>query len=305
MSGRRDAGTNPRAMGTNPRAQADAPPVASSEGEGREAGREVATQIPEVTPQILTDGSLTSMVTDPLVPDGVAHSLRTDPEWTVGEKKENPSEVNATSLAELADEKDRAQDSFMAQAVQAQAMAGHDDECPSRKGKECSCRALLSALATEKLPELERKPMRWMENGILRNADLVRVDNGREVLKVIPDPISQTAKPITVSIHEPPRWVCLQCASSMRGTDLDHHCDPAVKAKAQAPLALSKQLPPDVKFGGAYRLTLWRDRQGEYHIGEEVVVGGKVIEERHLVGPESWNVIEGAMLDHADSRLTP
>ncbi len=293
MTGSRRDGTNPRAQGTNPRATGGDPPAAFPGGRELKAGQEVATQIfnGETATEMPPVGMrfLTSSPTNPV---------------QIGEKKE---------MDEVEQEKAEATERFMKAAAEAKQWAEHDEECPARKGKECSCRALLAMLRTDGLSVLESKEFAWQEWSDLgktptrtdRTAKLVRVDDGRKVNRVVPDPMSQTAKPITIVVHEPPRWICLSCASSMRGTDIDHRCDPAIRAKANSPLELSRTLPPDVKFGGAYRLTFWRDRAGDYWLGEEVVVGGKVIEERTIAGPESYNVIEGAILDASVQRLTP
>jgi hypothetical protein len=138
-----------------------------------------------------------------------------------------------------------------------------------------------------------------------KTAELVRVDDGRKVMKTVPDPVSQTAKPITIWQQEPPRWICMECAASMRGVDIDHHCDPHVRTRAKSLPELVRTLEPEVRFGGAYRLILWRDRQGEYWLGEEVVLDGKVVEQRTISGPCGYNVIEGTILTAAVARLTP
>lgn len=204
-----------------------------------------------------------------------------------------------------AEERRAEEERFMASAAAAQALAMHDDDCPVRKGKECSCRVLLRELESGALKELARNPVRWMENGVLRDAVLIQVDEGLEVVKMVADPISAQNPLIRVVEQLPARWVCNRCAMSIRGTSIDHRCDPADLKKAQSPLALARTLPADVKFGGAYRLFLWRDRGGDYHLGEMVVVAGRVIDERPIAGPESFNTIDAALLDAADRNLSP
>lgn len=211
----------------------------------------------------------------------------------------------AGDIAEELEDRLAAEKAFMASAEEAARMDRHDDDCPLRKGKECSCRANLQDLEREVLPQLERRPYRWVDQGLTRDCVMVRVDDGLEVKKQIPDPISAQNPPITITEMLPPRWVCSACAMSIRGTNIDHRCDVAVLAKARSPLALSRTLPADVRFGGAYRLVLWRDRAGEYHLGEEVVVADRVVEQRPIAGPEPYNIIEAAILDAADRNLAP
>lgn len=242
---------------------------------------------------------------------------RDSPAWKVVEEIQVRGDEKLSEIIESEKKLELAEDEakFMKTVAEAQSMSSHDDDCAQRKGKECGCRDNLRALESKELKVLESKTTEWStvvhhkkpkEPTIVREtAVLVRVDDGRTVSKTVPDPLSQTAKPITVTSREPPRWVCTACAASMRGTDIDHHCDDAVKNKAQRPIGLERTLPADVRFGGGYRLVLWRDRAGEYHLGEEVVAGNRVVEERHLYGPDAYNIIEGALLDAAVTKLAP
>ncbi len=210
-------------------------------------------------------------------------------------------------------------------AAEASLLVSHDDDCAHRKGKECGCRENLRVLKAGGYSVLEEKKMNWVRTvyrkataeemaagqrkpvavEMTESATVVRVDDGRTVIRMIADPLSPRLPPIQLATHEPPRWICTSCAMSVRGTDLDHQCDDAVKAKASKPIGLERSIPLDVRFGGSYRLTIWRDQGGDYHLGEEVVADGRVVEERHLYGPETYNVIEGAILDAAVNKLTP
>lgn len=343
MTSPRDAGTNPRARGSNPRAQQaqeGTPPAASSGGGGQKARQEVAPQIagwvsPEeaaLREKLETDqaGVLdTTALENALSRQGVVYvreQLWSDAEYRArlkqvvlsndAEALERKADADARMLLgavvptppaapESAEERRAEEERFMAAAAQAQALAQHDDDCPVRKGKGCSCRVLLRELESGGLKELERRPVRWVEDGMTWDAVLVRVDDGLEVVKMIGDPISAQNPHIRVTEQLPPRWVCNRCAMSIRGTSIDHRCDLADLKKAQSPLALARTLPADVKFGGAYRLTLWRDRAGDYHLGEMLVVAGRVVDERPIAGPESFNTIDAALLDAADRNLSP
>lgn len=342
MTSPRDAGTNPRARGSNPRAQQaqeGTPPAASPGGGGEKAGQEVATQIlDEAAQRAALDAKLAlgmpawdgrEALERALIRQGVTYSaqqLEVDAEYRARLKQvvlSNDAEAlsrkedAAARLAlgavvptppaapESADERRAAEEAFMKSAAAAQALAMHDDECPVRKGKECSCRVLLRELESGGLEVLEERPVRWVEQGMTRDAVLQRVDDGLEVTRMVADPISAQNPPIRVVEQLPPRWVCNRCAMSIRGTSIDHRCDAADLKKAQSPLALARTLPADVKFGGAYRLTLWRDRAGDYHLGEMLVVAGRVVDERPIAGPESFNTIDAALLDAADRNLSP
>lgn len=273
-------------------------------------------------------------------PTGPApHSIPEAPSHKAGQEVStqiNPDRVSQTMAADLRalgkafSEQTESEKKFMELATAAEAMAGHDDDCPMRKGKDCSCRDNVRALDKEELPHLEEKRVEWdvstwrkpsvreaQEKPGVRSievkkrqvATLVRVDDGKVVTKLIPDPVAPHSKKlIEVEEQLPPRWVCSDCARSMRSVTADaisHRCDDADLQKANAPVALARSIPADVRFGGAYRLTIWRDRQGEYHLGEEVVVNGKVLEERAIAGPESFDTIEGAVLDAAVNKLAP
>lgn len=323
MSSRTD-GTNPRAQGTNPRAQRGTPPAASSGGGVENAGQEVTPQIPMCAAPGCRERAelggycgdhratgmkpLAEVATQIPLANGsaVAVSQPAAGEELRGAESEravvNPAHGD---IAEELEDRLAAEKAFMASAEEAARMDRHDDDCPLRKGKECSCRANLQDLEREVLPQLERRPYRWVDQGLTRDCVMVRVDDGLEVKKQIPDPISAQNPPITITEQLPPRWVCSACAMSIRGTNIDHRCDVAVLAKARSPLALSRTLPADVRFGGAYRLVLWRDRAGEYHLGEEVVVADRVVEQRPIAGPEPYNIIEAAILDAADRNLAP
>lgn len=321
MSGRRADGTNPRAQGTNPRATEAVPGAASSGGGGGEARREVSTQINRLLTAEEASLALVSGETNqqaltienrPLTPEeivsfGSGDVRLMDPRWTVGEEKK------------MEPEKDPAVEKFMRGAEEASSLSVHETDCVARKGKECACRDNLKALADGRLKELEKIECAF-NNVVLqgggrgapatetierKTATLVRVDDGRKVSKVVPDPVSAQNPPITIWSMEPPRWICLSCALSMRGTDISHRCEEWRVTKVQAPPSLDQSIPPETKFGGQYRLTVWRDRAGDYHLGEEVVVGGRVVEERAIAGPEAWNVIEGAVLDAAVNKLSP
>lgn len=207
----------------------------------------------------------------------------------------------------------------------AQAVAVHDDGCASRKGKDCGCRDNLRALADGELETIETVTCRWMVRTFrgptaeerakgLRSvpvekeqtAELVRVDGGKTVTRLVQDPVSSTSKKmVEVEDYLPARWICLACAMSFRGTDFDHRCDDADLARVNKPIGLEKTITAETRFGGGYRITCWRDANGDYHIGEEVVVAGRVVEERKVYGPEPFNVIEGAFLDAVSTKLSP
>ncbi len=289
----------------------DTPPAASPGGEGRNARQEVSPQILVVgaanpggnpTPIVVQNRSLT--------PEELT-AIRAEqmPEVRVVSDAPEKKELSEAQLEQL-----EAEERFMKSALEATAQSPHDDECPTRKGKECGCRDNVRQVRAGKLKVLETVRQTYAvvipvsADGTARmgqkTVELVRVDEGRTVTKMVPDPISAQNKPIPISVFEPPRWVCMSCSSAMRGTDIDHRCDETTLRKATEPMGLERTLPPDVKFGGGYRLTMWRDRAGEYHLGEEVIAGDRVVEERHLAGPEAWNVIEGAMLDFAVRKLS-
>ncbi len=297
------------------------PPAASPHPPVSNAQREVSTQInentenPDAVPGVRTSSDLARHQAEVDRKDAL-RGFPKESELSPGEKKildeATVSPEESEKKLELAQEEAK----FMKSVADVAAMANHDDDCAQRKGKECGCRDNLRALRMGELKELEEKHCAWTTKvwrkkpleplEVQEKARLVRVDEGRQVARVIPDPLSpHLNKPITVFDFQPPRWICVDCAASMRGTDIDHHCDDAVKNRAQRPIGLERMLAPEVRFGGAYRLILWRDRAGEYHLGEQVVAGERVVEERHLYGPDAYNIIEGALLDAAVTKLAP
>ena len=206
----------------------------------------------------------------------------------------------------------------------------HDDECQTRRGKECNCRDNMLALDREELKVLEEKRCEWEETtwrkptaeeaatkpavksyAVLKSmaATLVRVDDGKVVERKIADPVSpDSGRTIVIEEQFPPRWVCTSCGQSMRSVtsdSVDHRCDDADLNRAQRSVSLEKTISSEARARGEYRLTVWRDGDGDYHLGEEVVVDGEVVAENHLCGPESYSVIEGAILDASVNKLIP
>ena len=92
---------------------------------------------------------------------------------------------------------------------------------------------------------------------------------------------------------------------SITAESVDHRCDDADLHRAQRSVSLEKTITPEQRAAGAYRLTVWMDKGGDYWLGEEVVLDGKLVASNVLAGPESYSVIEGALLDASVNKLSP
>ncbi len=242
---------------------------------------------------------------------------RDDPRWRVGEMAGVLDGAALVARAESAEkekkleekkEKEEVTAKFMKSVEEAKSQSRHDDHCPFQKGKECGCRDNFRELVSGAMKRLESKQTAWATIAGTRTAELVRVDDGKTVKRMIADPLSPRNPPIQIEDFHPPRWICLECARSMRSalaSDIDHHCDEQDLVRAKKPMGLELSIPSDVRFGGGYRLVLWRDKAGGYNLGEEVVMENRVVEQRHLYGPDAYDIIEGALLDAAVTKLAP
>lgn len=190
----------------------------------------------------------------------------------------------------------------------------HHDMCPGRRSNnitayECSCEANLVWLAESGVKPLERKRFSFMEKdakGIesLIEVELWRVDDGRELHTTVPD-TTALRRPKAKLVKQPPRWICTRCGWGGRGSDISHRCDYAAVRRASRAASVASMLSHQERTSGAYRLAIWRDGEGLYHLAEEYVMNGQVKELIEIDVDGNYNVIEGALLSASVDGFDP
>ena len=164
----------------------------------------------------------------------------------------------------------------------------HMSDCPAQRSGECSCPANLASMPAP----LEAQEL---ENGVT----FVRVDEGiRRTVKKQDPTTTANIRLIDFEVFDPPRWVCTSCGFAMRATSvLGHVCEPGALAFKAKPLPASFALPPEERMGGVFRLTIWRDAEGNYHLGDIVIRDRKVVTDREIMVEGDFNALEGALND--------
>lgn len=178
--------------------------------------------------------------------------------------------------------------------------------------KECTCEANLIWLAESGVKALERVVMQWNENELVdgvrkmveRKAELWKVDNGRDHWVTAPDR-SALRKPEKKLLKLPPRWVCTRCGWAGRGSNISHRCDMAAVRRQQRLSSVAAALTYEQRMSGGYRLAIWKDADAIYHLVEEFVVDGKIVEMVEVDRDGNYNVIEGALLSAAVDGFDP
>lgn len=207
----------------------------------------------------------------------------------------------------------------------------HNDRCPALRGTEaqgfeCTCAANLQWLVEKNIEPLERKKQSWVEpvrhaaevddRGNVKTpareeqvehvVELWRVDKGRAITKQIPAVTGSTGgRQITKQELLPPRWVCTSCGWAVRGSHVSHRCDKAAVALATRQQSISELLTRSQRFSGEYRLIIWRDQDQRYHVGEEFVEEGFVVKIVELAATESYDEMEGVLLNEFVERFSP
>lgn len=212
----------------------------------------------------------------------------------------------------------------------------HKNDCPELRAGECNCpanlRQLPPALETVKpnaprfehlklvaskleerflagervgdeLQDAKRKALEFAKHA---DIEVVRVDNGKLVERERPNPISKNSKPIRMTEELPPRWICTSCGWSIRGVGVDAHiCDPSALLWKARPLSLVLTISPDKRWNGGFRLSIWRDVAGRYHLSEQILDGDRVIEDREVLVEDFYPAIEGALNDKLVEDFSP
>lgn len=178
--------------------------------------------------------------------------------------------------------------------------------------KECTCEANLIWLAESGVKPLERVTMTWTEQDLVegvrrpveRKAELWKVDTGRDHWVTVPD---RTAlrRPEKRMLKLPPRWVCTRCGWAGRGSAVSHRCDVAAVRRQTRLSSVASALTFEQRTSGAYRLAIWRDAEGIYHLVEELVLEGQVKAMVEVDRDGNYNVIEGALLSASVDGFDP
>lgn len=201
----------------------------------------------------------------------------------------------------------------------------HNDRCPFMRGGECACEANLQWLVDADVKPLERLVQEWDEHVpvpakadnkgrvtpahteiIPHKVELWRVDDGKPITRTIPAPSgSLTAPPLVRKERLPERWMCTSCGWAGRGSDVSHRCDKAAVARATRKASVSEMLTGAERMSGRYRLTLWKDQDQNFHLGEEYVEGDKVVTHVEIMKDDAYDVIMGELLSAIVDRLIP
>lgn len=149
-------------------------------------------------------------------------------------------------------------------------------------------------------PHATETPALWLARikaSLDSHSSLIRVDDGKEWEKTIPDAkLHQLRAHDTITtVRQPPRWVCTKCGWAQRGSGVSHRCDPAALIKAKQKLGLAHRASAADRLDGNYRLTVRKLANGDFQMGEELVVDGRVIEEAPIGEPEGWSVMESKL----------
>lgn len=109
--------------------------------------------------------------------------------------------------------------------------------------------------------------------------EMCKVDNGLTTRVKKWHPIEK--KEIELPEVLPSLWLCRKCGYAARGLRVSsHHCEPEALAWSEKEPPLCEVVPRKVKESGEYRLTLWRDADMQYHLGEILMIEGRVIAQR-------------------------
>lgn len=172
----------------------------------------------------------------------------------------------------------------------------HMPTCQTSRNAECDCPANLYDTSLEVKERVKVGPK--------KDVEVIRVDDGRETFVIVPDPQSPRSGTIKKPVFILPRWVCTNCgwAARMKGL-VDHHCDEALLIWKSRAMPLSATVSREKLFAGAYRLTIWRDKEGKYHVGEVVIENGMLIAEHEIVQEEYFPSAEAVISDRLMSEF--
>ena len=144
----------------------------------------------------------------------------------------------------------------------------HMSDCGTFRSLDCSCPANLANLP-KALEEKMTGDVKW-----------IRADEEHFITVRIPDPTQHRGPLINKQVLVQPLWICTGCGTSQRvPAPGGHLCDPALLAWKAKPVPLSLTVPPEKRTSGAYRITIWRDAEFRYHVGEVIIDGDRVLAE--------------------------
>ncbi|MDX2014155.1 MAG: hypothetical protein SFW67_28410 [Myxococcaceae bacterium] len=178
----------------------------------------------------------------------------------------------------------------------------HMSDCAATRDGECACPANLHTLTSADIIETKE-----VEASAGRRVKMARVDEGYWKEVEAQDPTISGRVVLTKQRRwVEPRWVCLACGWACRAPAIhSHDCQPELLLFKARPLPLSHSIPPDERFSGAFRLTIWRDAEGEYHVGEVHLRDGRVLTDRELFRDGDFPALEGYVGDRIIEAFTP
>lgn len=170
----------------------------------------------------------------------------------------------------------------------------HMSDCLTFRSQDCNCPANLANLP-KALEEKMTGDVKW-----------IRVDEEHFITVRVPDPSSHRGPLINKQVLVQPLWICTGCGTSQRVPHpIGHLCDPALLAWKEKPVPLSLTVAPEKRHAGAYRITIWRDADFKYHVGEVVIEGGTVVAESELDVNGYYPASEATLSDLVAREFSP
>lgn len=167
------------------------------------------------------------------------------------------------------------------------------DDCGAHRGRDCACPANLHNLP----PPIEAVD--------LGNVTVIRVDEGFTERRMVPSP-QNNARLVEQERFIQPRWICTTCGWAIRGPGVhSHECDETYLLWKERPISVALTLPPEKRYGGAFRFTIWRDADGVYHLSEVVIAGDRLIKDQKVLEESFYPSLEGALSDCIVREFTP
>jgi hypothetical protein len=213
---------------------------------------------------------------------------------SVADRIDTPDAVNVEAVMDAVAKVEREKAELAARKV------WHMPDCGIHRGgelAECGCPANLVSLP----PPLELEEVSG--GGVTVN--FIRVDEGFTKKVTIPDP-QNSARTMVRDMYVAPKWICTSCGAAVRCLKVGGHlCDPAFLVFKARPVPISLGLPSDKRFAGGYRLSVWRDLEGTYHLSELVLDAGRVVHDGLLVSDNDYNTFEGSFSDMLIREFSP
>lgn len=171
----------------------------------------------------------------------------------------------------------------------------HMRDCPIDRGGECSCPANLpgfEGVVPKEVAQIGGQVFWRIDDGYTRTVKRAHPNFPREIIQV-----EEFVRPL---------WTCRSCGWSIREVGvLSHTCDPTFLAFRDRPVPLSRLLSAEQRFGGGVLVTVRRDAQGCYFVGEMLRDGDLVVTERQVLADYDFRAVEGCLAGLVSETFQP